>query len=138
MKFLKQLCAPMLAALTVFGGFVLLANAQSEFLRGDRMPYDAFDKLAKTDLDVPGGVVHVGVAPGELALPKDRLLDWVKASAKAVSIYYGRFPVKSLRLLLVPVDGPRVRGGTTWGYRGAALSKSRLPSFNRNPRSRQS
>ena len=42
-------------------------------------------------------------------------------SAKAVSTYYGRFPVRSLRLLLVPVDGPRVRGGTTWGYRGAAI-----------------
>jgi len=121
MKFLKQLCALMLAALTVFGGFVLLANAQSEFLRGDRMPYDAFDKLAKADLDVPGGVVHAGFAPGELALPKDKVLNWVRASAKAVAIYYGRFPVKSLRLLLVPVDGPRVRGGTTWGYRGAAI-----------------
>ena len=97
------------------------ANTQSEFLRGDRMPYDAFDKLAKTDLDVPGGVVHVGFAPGDIALPKDKILDWVRTSAKAVSIYYGRFPVNALRLLLVPVDGPRVRGGTTWGYRGAAI-----------------
>src|SRR6201999_2204029 len=33
----------------------------------------------------------------------------------------GKFPVTSLRLLLVPVDGPRVRGGTTWGYRGGAI-----------------
>ena len=66
------------------------ANTQSEFLRGDRMPYDAFDKLAKTDLDVPGGVVHVGFAPGDIALPKDKILDWVRTSAKAVSTYYGR------------------------------------------------
>lgn len=109
------------ALLTALGGLVPLANAQSEFLRGDRMPYDAFDKLAKTDLNVPGGVVHAGFAPGELALPKERILDWVKTAAQAVSLYYGRFPVKSLRLLLVPVDGPRVRGGTTWGYRGAAI-----------------
>jgi hypothetical protein len=85
------------------------------------MPYDAFDKLAKTDLEVPGGMIHVGFAPGDLVLPKDKILDWVRASAKAVSTYYGRFPVKSLRLLFVPVDGPRVRGGTTWGYRGAAI-----------------
>jgi hypothetical protein len=98
-----------------------MAQAPSEFMRGDRMPYDAFDKLAKTDIDVPGGVIHVGFAPGELALPKEKILDWVKTSAKAVSTYYGHFPVKSLRLLLVPVDGPRVRGGTTWGYRGAAI-----------------
>ena len=38
-----------------------------------------------------------------------------------MATYYGRFPVGSLRLLLVPVDGRRVRGGTTWGYRGAAI-----------------
>jgi len=102
-------------------GVSTIAQTTSEFMRGDRMPYDAFDKLAKTDIDVPGGVIHVGFAPGELALPKEKILDWVKTSAKAVSTYYGHFPVKSLRLLLVPVDGPRVRGGTTWGYRGAAI-----------------
>jgi len=104
-----------------FGGFSYFANAQSEFMRGDRMPYDAFEKLAKIDLNVPGGVVHVGFAPGELALPREKILDWVKTSGRAVATYYGRFPVKSLKLLLVPVDGPRVRGGTTWGYRGAAI-----------------
>src|SRR6267378_3341498 len=96
-------------------------NAQSEFLRGDRMPYDAFDKLAKTDLDVAGGVIHVAFAPGDIALPKDKVLDWIRTSARAVATYYGRFPVASLKLLMVPVDGPRVRGGTTWGYRGAAI-----------------
>lgn len=103
------------------GSLVAHAQSQSEFLRGDRMPYDAFDKLPKTDIEVLGGVIHVGFAPGELALPREKILDWVKISAKAVSTYYGHFPVKSLRLLLVPVDGPRVRGGTTWGYRGAAI-----------------
>ena len=97
------------------------ANAQSEFMRGDRMPYDAFDKLPKTDLDVPAGTIHVAFAPGDIILPKEKVLDWVRTSAKAVTAYYGRFPVSSLRLLLVPVDGARVRGGTTWGYRGAAI-----------------
>jgi hypothetical protein len=100
--------------------FALRAGAQSE-LRGDRMPYDAFDKLAKTDLTVPGGVIHVAFAPGDIALPKEKILDRIRTSAKAVSTYYGRFPVNSLKLLMVPVDGPRVRGGTTWGYRGAAI-----------------
>jgi hypothetical protein len=95
--------------------------AQSEFTRGDRMPYEAFDRLPKTDIEVSGATIHVGFAPGEMVLPKEKILDWVKTSAHAVSTYYGRFPVDSLRLLLVPVDGPRVRGGTTWGYRGAAI-----------------
>lgn len=100
------------------------AGAQSDYMRGDRMPYDAFDRLPRTDLDVSGSTIHVAFAPGDMTLPKDKIFDWVKASARAVSIYYGRFPVSSLRLLLVPVDGSRVRGGTTWGYRGAAI---RLP-----------
>ena len=108
-------------AVAFASAFPFLANAQSEFMRGDRMPYDAFEKLPKTDLDVPGGVIHVAFAPGEIALPKEKVLDWVKASARAVATYYGRYPVRELKLLIVPVDGPRVRGGTTWGYRGAAI-----------------
>lgn len=97
------------------------ADAQSEYMRGDRMPYDAFDRLPKTDLDIAGSTIHVAFAPGDIALPKEKVLDWIRMSAKAVSAYYGRFPVSSLRLLLVPVDGARIRGGTTWGYRGAAI-----------------
>jgi len=70
---------------------------------------------------VPGSTIHVAFAPGELTLPREKVLDWIRTSANAVTTYYGRFPVNSLRLLLVPVDGSRVRGGTTWGYRGAAI-----------------
>jgi hypothetical protein len=97
------------------------AVAQSEFMRGDRMPYDAFDRLPKTELEIGGGVIQVGFAPGEMSLPQEKVLDWVRMSAKAVTTYYGRFPVDKLRLLLVPVDGARIRGGTTWAYRGAAI-----------------
>src|ERR1700742_1459921 len=75
------------------------ASAQSELMRGDRMPYDAFDRMPKTDLDVPSGVIHIAFGAGELALPKEKILEWIAASARAVSIYYGRFPVNSLRLL---------------------------------------
>jgi hypothetical protein len=113
-----------ITAATLAGVLSFRADAQSEYMRGDRMPYDAFDRLPKTDLEVSGGTIHVAFAPGEITLPREKVFDWIKASARAVSTYYGRFPVSSLRLLLVPVDGARVRGGTTWGYRGAAI---RLP-----------
>ena len=116
-----RLIAALTMAALLAGGLSWRSQAQSEYARGERMPYDAFDKLAKTDIDVPDGVIRVALAPGAMALPKDKILDWVKTSAKAVSMYYGRFPVKSLKLLLVPVDGAGVRGGTTWGYRGAAI-----------------
>jgi hypothetical protein len=113
--------ASVAVALFLVGALCPQARAQSQDLRGDRMPYDAFDRLAKTDIEVPEGVLHVAFGPGETAFPKARILDWVKTSAKAVSTYYGRFPVQSAKLLLVPVDGAGVRGGTTWGYRGAAI-----------------
>jgi hypothetical protein len=118
---MRRLIASIAVAALLAAGLSWRSQAQSEFMRGDRMPYDAFDKLAKTDIEVPGGVVHVAFAPGEMALPKEKILDWVRMSAKAVSTYYGHFPVKSVKLLLVPVDGSGVRGGTTWGYRGAAI-----------------
>jgi hypothetical protein len=118
---LRLIALFIVAAVLLGGALATPASAQSDLMRGDRMPYDAFDRMPKIDLDVPSGVIHVAFAAGEFALPKPKILEWVSASAKAVAIYYGRFPVKSLKLLFVPVDGSRVRGGTTWGYRGAAI-----------------
>jgi len=81
---------------------------------------DAYDAWGGQE-HAPGGTIHVAFAPGEVTLPREKILDWIRTSARAVATYYGRFPVASLRLLMVPVNGPRVRGGTTWGYRGAAI-----------------
>lgn len=85
------------------------------------MPYDAFDRMPHTAIKVGGATLQVGFAPGQLALSNERVLAWVEHSAIVVSDYYGRFPVASARILIVPVDGRGVRGGTTWGYRGGAI-----------------
>ena len=85
------------------------------------MPYEAFDRMPHTAIKVGGATLQVGFAPGQLALSNDTVLAWVEQSAKVVSNYYGRFPVASARILIVPVDGRGVRGGTTWGYRGGAI-----------------
>jgi hypothetical protein len=119
-KRFRRTFSTIVVALLLPGVLASYSAAQSDLL-GDRMPYGAFDRLAKTDLAVPGGMVRVAFAAGDIGLPKDRVLDWVRTSARAVSTYYGRFPVNSLKLLLVPVDGQGVRGGTTWAYRGAAI-----------------
>jgi hypothetical protein len=118
---LRSIALSAMAVLLLGGSLATRVSAQSELMRGDRMPYDAFDRMPKTDLDVSSGVIHIAFGAGELALPKAQILEWIATSAKAVSTYYGRFPVKSLKLLIVPVDGSRVRGGTTWAYRGAAI-----------------
>ncbi len=109
-----------LSALLLATSLSCPASATPSF-RGERMPYDAFDKLATTPVTVGGGVLNVGFAPGEFALPRQSILSWLERSAKAVSVYYGEFPVRSARLLVVPVPGRGVQGGQAFGYRGAAI-----------------
>jgi hypothetical protein len=96
------------------------AHAQPEFT-GERFPYDAFDRLTTTPLQVGGGTLNVAFAPGELALPRSAIMDWLETSAKAVSVYFGKFPLASARVLIVPDPGRGVQNGTTFGYRGAAI-----------------
>ncbi len=97
------------------------ANAQSEFMRGNRMPYDAFDRLPKTDLEVPGGVIHVAFAPGDIALPQRKSAgldqDFGQGGHDLLRPISGQFAPAAAGA----GQRPRVRGGTTWGYRGAAI-----------------
>jgi hypothetical protein len=110
----------LVAQAIVVGAACFPAHAQSEFL-GERFPYAAFDHLPSTPVTVSGGTLHVAFAPSDFTLPRRALLDWLKTSAKAVSVYFGKFPVPSARILIVPVPGRGVRSGTTFGYRGAAI-----------------
>lgn len=96
------------------------ASAQED-LTGQRMPYGAFARLAQTDVKVPGAVLKVAFAPGAMALRKQVVLDWIALSAEAVATYYGRFPVREAKLLIVPVPGRGVLSGTAFAYGGAAI-----------------
>ena len=96
------------------------AHAQSEFL-GETFPYKAFDTLPTTPIAIGGATLNVGFAPGKFALPRSALIAWLETSAKAVSVYFGKFPVGSARILIVPVPGGEVQGGASFGYRGAAI-----------------
>jgi hypothetical protein len=96
------------------------AYAQSEFT-GERFPYVAFDRLPATHITIGGGTLKVGFAPGELALPRSVIMAWLERSARAVTVYFGRFPVTSARVLIVPISGSGMKGSQTFGYRGAAI-----------------
>jgi hypothetical protein len=98
-----------------------VAKSSGEFGEQRGMPYEAFAKLPISRLEVGGGTIEVAFAPGPLDLSREALLDWVAASARAVTAYYGRFPVPRVRVLLIPFSGRGIRSGTTYGYRGAAI-----------------
>ena len=96
--------------------------AQSPFLGRMGFPYEAFDALPSTRLPIfDGAKAVVAFAPGSLALTHPQIFEWVRRAGTAVGTYYGRFPCRSVRVLVVPVDGSGVQGGTTWGYEGCAI-----------------
>lgn len=111
-------------AIAIAGGAFLSAadrvSAQSSFT-GPYMPYDAFDALPTTTLRIGGGDLNLGFAPGNFVLPRAAIVKWIEKSARAVSVYYGRFPVVSARILIVPVAGRGVTGGQAFGNRGPAI-----------------
>ena len=43
------------------------------------------------------------------------LLEWAQRSASIVAHYFGQFPVPEVRIVVVPVAGAQVAGGTTFG-----------------------
>ena len=49
---------------------------------------------------------------------------WIKTSAEAVTIYYGTFPVRHVRLRLTPSPGHTPEGGQTFGWEGALIKIS--------------
>lgn len=73
-----------------------------------------------------GAVLQVDFAEGKLDHP-DAILRRIQSAASAVATYYGIFPVKRVRVLVVPVEGRRgVVQGTTWGEMAGFPGMTRL------------
>ncbi|HEX4985204.1 MAG TPA: hypothetical protein VFV71_03940 [Burkholderiales bacterium] len=51
----------------------------------------------------------------------DLLRPWITDAADAVKTYFGRFPVRSLRIAVTGSDGRGVHSGKTFTYRGALI-----------------
>jgi hypothetical protein len=74
------------------------------------------------ELEVGGGKIDVSF-PSVPAEPFRKLvLDWVASSARAVTVYYEKFPVSHLRMRIRIFEGRGVRGGRTTGWDGPAIS----------------
>ena len=53
--------------------------------------------------------------PAQQAQSAALLSEWTQRSATIVAHYFGQFPVPEVRIVVIPVDGSRVAGGTTFG-----------------------
>ena len=98
----------------------VVAQGTSEFTT-ERFPYAAFDRLPKTTLGVAAGSIDMGFAPGDTLLSRQSLMAWIETSARAVSVYFGRFPANKAIVLIIPVSGKGIGGGQSFGFRGSAI-----------------
>jgi hypothetical protein len=78
---------------------------------GSRLP------VAETDhIQIGASLLQIDFADGPLDLPRSAILARIATAASAVATYYGRFPVVTARVLVIPVPGRHgVVQGTTWG-----------------------
>lgn len=84
-----------------------------------RLPYSAFGDVRVRELDDVG--VVAAILPGGFA-DEEAVIDWIRASARAVEGYYGRRPIRRLAVLVRPGRGSRVGFGTTMGGGGASIA----------------
>jgi hypothetical protein len=71
-------------------------------------------------LTVGGGKLNIVYSDGAPGLDRAPVRDWIRTSAEAVTVYFGKFPVAEVRLVVIANDG-RGAGGTTFGFRGGSL-----------------
>ena len=76
------------------------------------------------DVDLPDASIHI-VRSGNADAPDIAVLrNWISDAATAVRTYYGRFPVRRLRVIVQPLEGHGVRTGTTYAFHIATIRVS--------------
>jgi len=84
-------------------------------------PYSGFGRFRRFESEVGGARLELAVASGALGPGDDALRTWLEASGRAVSGYFGRFPMPRALVLVIP-GGRRAMGyGTTLTGGGASI-----------------
>ncbi len=110
-----------LMAVLLLASLLPLPALAADDLTGHAFPFAAYEKIDKQIVDADGSRIEVAFGPGELKLDRGKILDWIRVSARAIVTYYGRFPVKSLKLLVVARAGDKVMFGQAFGEDDAAI-----------------
>ncbi|MDB5221186.1 MAG: hypothetical protein JWO86_9113 [Myxococcaceae bacterium] len=84
-------------------------------------PYTAFGPLHVRTIAVKGGTIDLAIGPGKIAVSEDDLAQWVESSARAVTSYYGRFPMPNALVLLIASRGRWVGSGRTLSGGGGTV-----------------
>ncbi len=102
-------CCVLLLALFASGMSVASAAEKS-----GGSPANSEIKLADATIEI----IYTGDAA---AMDRNEVREWIAASAHAVQSYYGRFPVKHVRIRIEAGEGRGAHSGTTYVYNGALI-----------------
>ncbi len=80
----------------------------------DRPAAVAFGRFREVPLDVPGAQLRMAVLDGTPAANEAGMRAWIEDAARSVAAIYGRFPVTSPQILVMP--GARAAEPTPWAY----------------------
>jgi hypothetical protein len=76
------------------------------------------------ELNVPGGLIDVEFVAPSSAAWRSVALKWIENSVRAVSTYYGKFPVQRSKIRIASCPGVQPRGGQAFGWRGPLITIS--------------
>ncbi|MFN9388199.1 MAG: hypothetical protein ACK6DF_01395 [Betaproteobacteria bacterium] len=80
----------------------------------DRHSAVAFGRCREIPLEVPGAVLRLAILDGNPPADVEALRTWIEDAARSVAAVYGRFPVPSPQILVMP--GARAAEPTPWAY----------------------
>jgi hypothetical protein len=68
---------------------------------------------AETVIHADKAVIRIVETGEKLSVSDSQVADWVRQSADAVTLYFGRFPISKVDIMIVGAEGEGVRGGHT-------------------------
>jgi hypothetical protein len=93
---------------------------EADALDIDEAPFSAFGELRQTQLSYGGATIDLAIGPG-LTLDDAAITRWTNDAARAISGYYGRFPIQRTLVMVLPTNGDEVGFGQASGGGGAAI-----------------
>ena len=97
-------CIPLLSLMLLLAGAVCCPATAGT--------YDSEPRTVTGEVRYAGGVLQVSYKPALFSFSSSELVDWIGQSARAVTVYFGRFPVKTASLAIEPAAGPIISKGS--------------------------
>jgi hypothetical protein len=76
---------------------------------------------AANEIKLADATIDLSFTGNSASLNRGELREWITASANAVQSYYGRFPVKRVRIRIEAGEGRGAYSATTYAYNGALI-----------------